>query len=184
MAELTEQERKFMDTAFTEARDALVHGEVPVGCVFVHRNVIVARGRNTVNETRNATRHAEINCVDQIMKLLNLQKSQKIRDKNCILNELEWSIFEEIDVYVTVEPCAMCADALGQLCVRSVTFGCSNERFGGCGSVVDVPNIYNYDTTFRRNVDKERAVQLLKDFYRGENPNAPTGKAKRKQPKS
>ncbi|KAF2362014.1 Cytidine and deoxycytidylate deaminase domain, partial [Trinorchestia longiramus] len=89
-------------------------------------------------------------------------------------------IFSGIDVYVTVEPCAMCADALGQLGVTRITFGCSNDRFGGCGSVVDVPRIYNYAFDFRKGLYRDRAVQLLKDFYKGINPNVPSDKAKRK----
>ncbi|XP_018024333.1 tRNA-specific adenosine deaminase 2-like [Hyalella azteca] len=190
---LSEKDEAFMLAAFEEAREALQAGEVPVGCVFVQHGVIIARGRNTVNATRNATRHAEINCIDEVLAL----SSHSLHDNShqfCAsgaqdekvdgLRHSSTDIFESIDVYVTVEPCAMCTDALGQLRVRSVTFGCSNDRFGGCGSVVDVPSIYKYDFMLRKNVCQEKAVQLLKDFYKGENPNAPSGKAKRKLPSS
>lgn len=181
---MDESEKQFMDAAFEQAREALAAGEVPVGCVFVRDDVIVARGRNTVNLTRNASRHAEMNCIDQV-----LSKGNKLHEKtgkSSGLNERHdiGNIFSEIDVFVTVEPCAMCADALGQLKVRRVFFGCSNDRFGGCGSVIDAPGIFNYDIDFKRDVCKKEAVQLLKDFYKGENPNAPTGKAKRKAPRN
>lgn len=197
---LEDDELRFMLEAFAQANDALVHGEVPVGCTFIFRGEIVGKGRNTVNETRNATRHAEMNCVDQVLAMtdgaskdhqcnkFNVDRSYSLSNNEMIdVSPLpqrdccKKCVFSEIDVYVTVEPCAMCADALGQLGVRSVTYGCSNDRFGGCGSVVDVPALYGYKIKFRRDVQKEMAVQLLKEFYKGENPNAPTGKAKRKQ---
>lgn len=57
-----------MEIAMTLAREALAVGEVPVGCVFVHEGKIIAIGRNTVNQTRNATRHAEINCIDDVSR--------------------------------------------------------------------------------------------------------------------
>jgi tRNA-specific adenosine deaminase 2 len=58
-------EKKWMDEALDLAAEALEAGEVPVGCVFVYNGEVIAKGRNTVNETRNATRHAELNCLDQ-----------------------------------------------------------------------------------------------------------------------
>lgn len=189
---LLECEKPFMHEAFVEARTALAEGEVPVGCVFVVDGAVVARGRNTVNAERNATRHAEMNCVDQVLVWRRQQKrcsqtaveeeSRPTRSEESCDEESE-SVWRSVDVYVTVEPCAMCIDALSQLRVRSVTFGCSNDRFGGCGSVVSVPEIYGYNIFIRRDVCKEEAVQLLKDFYKGENPNAPSGKAKRKHSK-
>lgn len=189
---LLECERPFMHEAFVEARTALAEGEVPVGCVFVVDSAVIARGRNSVNAERNATRHAEMNCVDQVLVWCRQQKSfsQTTGEEErqpCVggesgNDECE-SVWRSVHVYVTVEPCAMCIDALCQLGVRNVTFGCSNDRFGGCGSVVSVPKLYGYNISIRRNVCKEEAVQLLKDFYKGNNPNAPSGKAKRKHSK-
>ena len=158
----------FMEEAFGQAREALLAGEVPVGCVFVYKGEIIARGRNTVNATHNATRHAEINCVDQTLDWCR----EKGLDHH--------AVFRCVSVYVTVEPCGMCADALGQLCVSTLVFGCCNERFGGCGSVVDVPRMYGHSYGIVKGVRAGDAVNLLKDFYKGENPNAPTDKAKRK----
>lgn len=158
----------FMQEAFEQAREALENSEVPVGCVFVYDNEVVARGRNTVNATKNATRHAEMNCIDQVLDW-------------CAERGLDYiDVFKKVSVYVTVEPCGMCADALGQLCVDSVVYGCSNDRFGGCGSVIDVPGLYGYPIKFTKGVRAEEAIQLLKEFYKGENPNAPEGKAKKK----
>lgn len=157
-----------MEEAFEQAREALSAGEVPVGCVFVYQGEVIARGRNTVNETHNATRHAEINCVDQTLEW-------------CLGKGLDQrAVIPALSVYVTVEPCGMCADALGQLRISSLVFGCSNDRFGGCGSVVDVPRMYGHTYSIVKGVRADDAVHLLKEFYKGENPNAPTDKAKRK----
>ena len=78
-------------------------------------------------------------------------------------------------MFVTVEPCVMCAAALIQLGVRSVTYGAANQRFGGCGSVVDVPGtLMPSPVRFAQDETRvEEAVRLLKDFYKGENPNVP-----------
>lgn len=168
---LSNQENCWMSIAFDQAREALASGEVPVGCVFVYKQEVRAKGRNTVNETRNATRHAEMNCIDQILDWCHSEN----------LNHAD--VFPSITVYVTVEPCGMCADILGQLNVERVVFGCSNDRFGGCGSVVDIPKLYEYSIKFTKDIRAEEAIGLLKDFYKGENPNAPTGKAKRKTSK-
>ncbi|XP_042236583.1 tRNA-specific adenosine deaminase 2-like [Homarus americanus] len=167
-----QQKEQWMVEAFSQAREALTAGEVPVGCVFVYNNEIVGRGRNTVNETHNATRHAEMNCVDRVLEW-------------CTVHQLDYkTVFPHVSVYVTVEPCGMCADALGQLSVKDIIFGCSNDRFGGCGSVVDIPKLYKYPMNFQKGVQAEEAIELLKEFYKGENPNAPTGKVKRKVPKN
>ena len=155
---------RFMNLAFAAARDALTHQEVPVGCVFTRAGRLLAAGRNTVNETKNATRHAEINCVDLVYE-------------RCAAAGLPVDhLWPETDVYVTVEPCVMCAAALIQLGVRSVTYGAANQRFGGCGSVVNVPGELMDGTRVRFAQDVQRvqeAVALLKEFYKGENPNVP-----------
>jgi len=154
---------RFMDLAFSAARDALRHQEVPVGCVFSRAGRLLASGRNTVNETKNATRHAELNCVD-------------LAYERCAAAGLSpAALWAETDVHVTVEPCVMCAAALVQLGVRSVTYGAANQRFGGCGSVVDVPGeLMPSPVRFVQDEARvEEAVALLKDFYKGENPNVP-----------
>lgn len=154
-----------MAEAFTEARKALDVGEVPVGAIFydLQTKNIIARGCNSVNKTKNATRHAELNCVDAV---LNLESKQE---------------FENIVVYVNVEPCIMCASALIHLRIPLVYFGCKNERFGGCGSVLDVASLTENSevkTVFKGGYRESEAIKLLKDFYKGENPNAPIEKRK------
>jgi len=114
---------QWMDIALRMAEEALSAREVPVGCVFVHEDKIIARARNRTNELRNATRHAELEALDEIIYS---------SPPNC--NRIP----ENTKLYVTVEPCMMCASALRQIGIKQVFYGCENERFGGCGSVLDV----------------------------------------------
>ncbi|XP_015587057.1 tRNA-specific adenosine deaminase 2 [Cephus cinctus] len=158
---------EWMNVALEKAKDALKAGEVPVGCLFIYKNKVISTGRNTVNETRNATRHAELNCIDDVFRFCQLRK----------LNYME--VFTDVDVIVTVEPCIMCAAALHQLKVRSIIYGCANDRFGGCTSVFEVPKLYETRIFIEGNVKGNEAMQLLKEFYKGTNPNAPECKVKK-----
>lgn len=159
-----------------EARMALGRNEVPVGCAFVDRRTgeIVCRAGNRVNETKNATRHAEMVAVDELLNQLGEPKSEeKIR-----------GLFCHLICYVTVEPCIMCLSALRELGVTESVFGCSNDRFGG--------NTLLWTREFQRPdrpglvvrqsgdpLDAELAMQLLKTFYAGENPAAPVPKKRK-----
>ncbi|CAI6360918.1 unnamed protein product [Macrosiphum euphorbiae] len=143
------------------AKEALEVGEVPVGCIFVDNDGnILASGRNTVNETKNATRHAEINCVDTIVKASFLEK------------------LSNITVIVTVEPCIMCAAMLINIGCTNIVYGCANDRFGGCGTVLAVPGLENCKV--QGGLFGNQAMDLLKQFYKGQNPNAPENKVKKK----
>lgn len=160
-----------MNIAFDMARDALQSGEVPIGCLLVHDDEVVGRGRNEVNETKNATRHAELVALDQL--LLRCRRLRLAPPTVCRRTAL----------YVTVEPCVMCAAALRLLRIPLVVFGCSNERFGGCGSVLDVSSARLPDTgsSFKcvSGLRAEEAVEMLKAFYKQENPNAPKPRSRK-----
>lgn len=165
---LSESERFFMDKAFFYAREALSVQEVPVGCVFVYKNEIVALGRNTVNETGNATRHAEINCIDTVIDYSKI-------------NNLDYhNVFKETCVYVTVEPCIMCAAALYDLKINTIVYGCKNDRFGG-QTVFNVSTVLKPVTNVKGGYRAEEAMDLLKEFYKGVNPSAPPSKVKKKK---
>ncbi|CAG4931922.1 unnamed protein product [Parnassius apollo] len=158
----------FMKRALELATEALVAQEVPVGCVFTIEENIVAESRNCVNITHNPTRHAEINCIDFI---LHYCKTNKI-DYKCY--------FTNITVYVTVEPCIMCAAALRNLKVKEVIYGCTNDRFGG-KTVLDVSNFSEHSYELTGNLLSSEAMCLLKQFYKGTNPHAPESKMKKKK---
>lgn len=161
----------WMEKSLEYAEDALRSKEVPVGCILVYKEKeVVGVGRNEVNETKNATRHAEIVAIDQVLRW-------------CEANDLRpKAVFEKTVLYVTVEPCVMCAGALRQVGVPIVVYGCANDRFGGCGSVLSVhqDELSALGPSFQciRGVQGDRAVELLKNFYKGENDNAPDGKRK------
>ncbi|XP_045502499.1 tRNA-specific adenosine deaminase 2 [Colias croceus] len=158
----------FMDQALNLGREALEANEVPVGCVFTLNGEIIAESRNTVNETRNPTRHAEINCID---KVINYCKQKNLQ------NSL---VFEQIVVYVTVEPCIMCAAALKKLKVKEVIYGCANDRFGG-KTVLNVGEIYENGFKLTEHSKGDQAMLLLKQFYKGTNPHAPESKVRKKK---
>nr|CAI5848611.1 unnamed protein product [Callosobruchus analis] len=125
-------------------------------------------GRNTVNETKNATRHAELNCIDQVVDY-------------CRTNNLDQhSVFRDLSVYVTVEPCIMCSAALYDLKVKQIVYGCQNDRFGG-STVFDVAAVLRPVTIVKGGYRAEEAMGLLKEFYKGTNPSAPPSKVKVKQ---
>lgn len=163
--QLTETEQQFMSKAFHYAYEALTAKEVPVGCIFVYNSEIIALGRNTVNETKNATRHAEINCIEQV--------TDYCKQNNLVLSE----VFKNVCVYVTVEPCIMCMNALYDLEIEKIIFGCKNDRFGG-QTVLDVASIRQTTTVIKDGFRAEEAMNLLKEFYKGVNPSAPASKVK------
>ncbi|XP_053671546.1 tRNA-specific adenosine deaminase 2 [Anopheles nili] len=165
---------RFMEDALQQAHIANDLKEVPVGCVFVFRRndnepgEIIARGCNLVNETKNATRHVEFICIDQALAYAHQNGITPTR-----------TIFASISVIVTVEPCIMCAAALIELGVREIIYGCRNDRFGGC-TVLDVASLLNSPIPIRGGVRGTEAMELLKEFYKGENPSAPKPKPRSK----
>jgi len=168
---LDDEHQRWMDEALDMAKEALAAREVPVGCVFVHNNRIIARARNRTNELRNATRHAELEALDEL--ILNFTPDKHTPSPY---------LMEDLRLYVTVEPCIMCASALRQVGISKVYYGCENDRFGGCGSVLSVHEplahpihpSFQVKGGFRRN----EAIMLLRRFYLTENTNAPLPKAK------
>lgn len=101
------------------------------------------------------------------------------------------SVFQGSTLYVTIEPCIMCASAISQIGVKRAVFGASNDRFGGCGSVLSlheryifIPTLLNSDSNYcyevMRGVQKERSIQLLQRFYDRENDKAPDSKRRKK----
>uniref|UniRef100_A0A5S6R4S2 tRNA-specific adenosine deaminase 2 n=1 Tax=Trichuris muris TaxID=70415 RepID=A0A5S6R4S2_TRIMR len=162
---------EYLSEAFRLAEEALASGEVPVGCILVNGQRVIASGRNAANECKNGTRHAEIVAFDQAVRWFESQETSAAFD------------LTKAYLYVTSEPCMMCAAAICQLKVGTLVYGCRNERFGGFGSVVHVQNVfgYQYPIEVYADVCRDRAIALLQSFYEGENPNAPIGCVKRKR---
>lgn len=163
-----------MRDAMRLARYALDHGETPVACTFVHEPTgqIIAYGMNNTNESRSGVAHAEFMAIDLLRREFG-GGDELVR------------LMRDIVVYVTVEPCIMCASALKQLEVGKVVFGCANERFGGNGTVLTINS--DNSTTGRpyRTVPgilRREAIMLLRYFYVRSNARAPKprNKAERK----
>eukprot|EP00761_Pharyngomonas_kirbyi_P011096 gb/GECH01011120.1/.p1 GENE.gb/GECH01011120.1/~~gb/GECH01011120.1/.p1 ORF type:complete len:150 (+),score=30.90 gb/GECH01011120.1/:1-450(+) len=141
-----------------------------VGCVIIYNNKeIIGKGHNKTCEKYNATRHAEFEAIDEI------------------LIDKKWnrSIFHHCVLYVTCEPCIMCASALQLLGIQRVVYGCGNDRFGGCGSILSIHKIESLSNQSRpylvsKGLQEDKAIELFKDFYATENPSAPEKKRKRK----
>ncbi|XP_020174476.1 tRNA-specific adenosine deaminase TAD2 isoform X1 [Aegilops tauschii subsp. strangulata] len=158
------------------AKFALDNLEVPVGCVIVEDGKVIASGSNRTNATRNATRHAEMEAIDIL-----LQEWQSIGlDQTLVADK-----FAGCDLYVTCEPCIMCASALSILGIREVYYGCPNDKFGGCGSVMSLhESLSSDDLTGSQDtrsrgfkctggIMAEEAVAVFRNFYEQGNPNAP-----------
>ncbi|KAA8895893.1 cytidine deaminase-like protein [Sphaerosporella brunnea] len=158
-----EVHKKFMRAALDMAETALRTDEVPVGCVFVHDGQIIGRGMNDTNRSLCGTRHAEFIAIESILRSHPAE------------------IFSETDLYVTVEPCVMCASALRQLRIRRVFFGCLNDRFGGCGGVLKIHEGPGTDPRYPcyGGINHDEAIMLLRRFYIQENERAPQPLAKK-----
>ncbi|KAM7273993.1 hypothetical protein ACFE04_028657 [Oxalis oulophora] len=161
----------YMELAIQQAKLAMEFVEVPVGCVIVEEGKVVASGRNRTNETRNATRHAEMEAIDIL-----LEKWQR----DGLLKSEVAEKFSKCILYVTCEPCIMCASALSFLGIKEVYYGCANERFGGCGSILSLHSSSSKQGTSsqQRNNYKctggimaDEAVSLFRSFYEQGNQN-------------
>ncbi|XP_048132322.1 tRNA-specific adenosine deaminase TAD2-like isoform X1 [Rhodamnia argentea] len=165
----------FMRLAIDQAKLALDSLEVPVGCVIVEDENVIAAGRNRTNETRNATRHAEMEAIDVL--LIQWQRTgftaAEVAEK-----------FSACSLYVTCEPCIMCAAALSIIGIKEVYYGCANDKFGGCGSIlslhsssseacISIGNSGSKGFKCCGGIMASEAISLLRDFYERGNPNAP-----------
>ncbi|WFD25817.1 hypothetical protein MNAN1_000783 [Malassezia nana] len=171
---------RWMRLALSMAREALEHSEVPVGCVFVRDGRVLAQARNRTNELLNATRHAELEAIDEIL--------QHIPPKNPAFGRAPYggpvgdNPLLDTTLYVTIEPCLMCASALRQIGIGRVVFGAGNERFGGNGTVLPIhtSDALPYEPPYESlgGYLREEAILILREFYLTENTKAPKPKAK------
>lgn len=140
---------RFMQEALQLAREAAAEGEVPVGCVIVRNGEIVGRGRNHRETGRTALGHAEIRAISEACAELN-----------------GWRLWE-CTLYVTLEPCAMCAGAIINARIPRVVFGASDEKYGACGSVCDLFSMdFNHHPQVEKGVLAEETAQLMQEFFR------------------
>ena len=138
----------YMDQALALARQAADEGEVPVGCVVVRNGQIVGRGRNRRETGRTALGHAEIQAISQACEALG-----------------GWRLWE-CTLYVTLEPCPMCAGAIINARIPRVVFGASDAKCGACGSVCDLFSMdFNHHPKVEKGLREEEAALLLTEFF-------------------
>ena len=149
MRKYTEDEQ-FMKEAIKQAKKAEAIGDVPIGCVIVHDGKIIARGYNKRNKDKTVLAHAE---------LLAIQKaSKKVND---------WRL-EDCTMYITLEPCQMCAGAIVQARIPKVVIGAMNPKAGCAGSVLNILQIdkFNHQVEIERGILEEECSQMLSDFFK------------------
>lgn len=139
-----------MREAIRQAKKAEALMEVPIGCVIVRDGKIIARGYNRRNTDKNTLSHAELNAIRKA--------SRKLGD---------WRL-EGCTMYVTLEPCQMCAGALVQSRIDEVVIGCMNPKAGCAGSVINLLEMdgFNHKVKVTRGVLEEECSFLLSDFFR------------------
>lgn len=143
-------EEKYMKEALKLAKKAAALGEVPIGCVIEYQGKIIGRGYNRRKTDKNTLSHAEI---------IAIRKASKVMD--------DWRL-EECTMYVTLEPCQMCAGAIVQARIPEVVIGCMNPKAGCAGSILNILQVpeFNHQVNITRGIMEEECSALLTDFFK------------------
>lgn len=145
-----QEKEKYMKEALKEAKKAADKLEVPVGCVIVKDGKIIARAHNQKESKADTTKHAEIIAIQKASKKLEA-----------------WRLLD-CEMYVTLEPCSMCAGAIIQARIKKIYIGAMDEKTGACGSVLNLLQDYpfNHIVEIETGIEKEKCEQLLKTFFK------------------
>ncbi|WP_330651618.1 nucleoside deaminase [[Clostridium] colinum] len=140
----------FMKEAYKEALKAYEINEVPIGCVITYNNQIISRAYNRRNIEKNTLKHAEIIAIDKACKVLG-----------------DWRL-EGCNIFVTVEPCPMCAGAILQSRIDKLIFATRNNKAGCCGSVLNILNNkqFNHSVDIIEGVLLDECSMLMKNFFK------------------
>jgi tRNA(adenine34) deaminase len=143
-------DEKYMREAIKQAKKAALAGDVPIGCVIVQNDKIIARGYNKRNAKKTTLAHAELLAIEKA--------SKKVGD---------WRL-EDCTMYITLEPCQMCAGAIVQARVPRVVVGAMNKKAGCAGSVLNLFQIpaFNHQVEFENGVLEEECSNMLSEFFR------------------
>ena len=144
-------DEKFMKQALLQAKKAKELGEVPIGCVIVQDGKVIGRGYNRRNTDKSTLSHAEITAIRKASKKIN-----------------DWRL-EECTLYVTLEPCQMCAGAIVQARVKEVVIGAMNPKAGCAGSILNLFTMkqFNHQVQTTYGVCEAECSQILKQFFAG-----------------
>ena len=149
MTEIQNTDETYMREALKQAKKALALGEVPIGCVIVHEGKIIARGYNRRNTDQSTLSHAEITAIRKAGKVLK-----------------DWRL-EGCTLYVTLEPCQMCAGAIVQARIPRVVMGSMNPKAGCAGSIINLLEMkaFNHQVEVTRDVLREECSAILQTFF-------------------
>lgn len=148
MRKLT-QDEKYMRAAIHEAKKAYKLGEVPIGCVIVYEGKIIGRGYNRRKTDKNTLSHAEITAIKKASKIIG-----------------DWRL-EGCTMYVTLEPCQMCAGAIVQGRVDKVVIGCMSPKSGCAGSIINILQMseFNHQVEIEKGVLEDECSTMLSEFF-------------------
>ena len=165
MAAIRNIQEKYMREALKQAKKACALGEVPIGCVIVHQGKIIGRGYNRRNTDKNTLAHAEITAIKKASKYIG-----------------DWRL-EECAIYITLEPCQMCAGAIIQARIPEVIMGCMNPKAGCGGSILNILEMpqFNHQAFVTRGVLEEECAAILKKFFSDLRERNKLEKEKRRQ---
>lgn len=145
----SKEEKRYMRQAITLAKKAAAKGDVPIGCVIVYEGKVIARGYNRRNADKTTLAHAEILAIKKASKVIG-----------------DWRL-EDCTMYVTLEPCQMCAGAIVQARIPKVVIGCMNPKAGCAGSIINLLDMkqFNHQVETVRGVLEEECSNLMKEFF-------------------
>jgi len=140
----------YMRQAILQAKKAEKNEDVPIGCVIVYQDRIIARGYNKRNKKKTTLAHAELDAIAKASKVIG-----------------DWRL-EECTMYVTLEPCQMCAGAIVQVRIPKVVIGCMNPKAGCAGSILNLLQMqeFNHQVEVVRGIREEECSAMLSDFFR------------------
>ena len=144
------QHEKYMKEALKLAKKAYTLGEDPIGCVIVYEDKIIGRGYNRRKTDKNTLSHAEITAINKASKKMG-----------------DWRL-EGCTLYVTLEPCQMCAGAIVQARIPTVYMGCMNPKAGCAGSILNILNMpeFNHQVEVHSGILEEECSRMLKNFFK------------------
>ena len=150
MAQIKSVQEKYMKEALKQAKKALALGEVPIGCVIVHEGKVIGRGYNRRNTDKSTLAHAEIMAIRKASKIIG-----------------DWRL-EDCTLYVTLEPCQMCAGAIVQARIPRVVIGTMNAKAGCAGSVINILQMeqFNHQVEVTKGVLADECKEMMQSFFK------------------
>jgi tRNA(adenine34) deaminase len=143
-------DEKYMREALKQARRAYLLGEVPIGCVIVYKDKIIGRGYNRRNTNKTTLAHAELTAINKASKSMG-----------------DWRL-EDCTIYITLEPCQMCAGAIVQARIKRAVVGTMNPKAGCGGSILNLLQMeeFNHQVEITTGVLKKECTELLQSFFK------------------